>query len=225
MANLSMTFEFNPLWQSAYNTLKDAILQGKLSAGTRIVETEYAARMHMSRTPLREALRELERDGLVEYETGRGAVVCSFSIDDVDEVYTIRNAMEMLTLPAIIQNATPKDIEGLRSILASMDAVSEQDIRQFALLGRRFHSELTALSGLPRVLRLMDGQDEFIARFSTFAIARTVDYRLSSQKEHYQILEHVADRDLDGLRQLVSHHAENSRQTCINALRASIEEK
>ena len=64
------------------------------------METEYANKLHISRTPLREALRKLERDGLVEYVIRRGVVVRAFSIEDVEEIYTIRNVLEMITLPS-----------------------------------------------------------------------------------------------------------------------------
>lgn len=103
--------------------LKHAIITGEIPAGERIVETEYADRLHISRTPLREALRKLERDGLVEYVQRRGVIVRAFTIADVEEIYTIRNALEMLTLPAIIQKATADDIAALRDRLHEMDGV------------------------------------------------------------------------------------------------------
>ena len=99
--------ESRPIREIAYEVLKHAIITGEIPAGERIVETDYAERLHISRTPLREALRKLERDGLVEYVLRRGVVVRAFTMEDVDEIYTIRNALEMLTLPAIIEKATP----------------------------------------------------------------------------------------------------------------------
>ena len=105
--------ESKPIREIAYETLKHAIITGQIPAGSRIVETEYADKLHISRTPLREALRKLERDGLVEYVLRRGVVVRAFTIADVEEIYTIRNALEILTLPAIIENATPEDIRSM----------------------------------------------------------------------------------------------------------------
>ena len=88
--------ESRPIREIAYEVLKHAIITGEIPAGERIVETEYADRLHISRTPLREALRKLERDGLVEYVQRRGVIVRAFTIADVEEIYTIRNALEML---------------------------------------------------------------------------------------------------------------------------------
>ena len=78
--SLGPAAESKPIREIAYETLKHAIITGDLPAGSRIVETDYAERMHISRTPLREALRKLERDGLVEYMLRRGVIVRAFTI-------------------------------------------------------------------------------------------------------------------------------------------------
>ena len=102
--------ESRPIREIAYEVLKHAIITGEIPAGERIVETDYAERLHISRTPLREALRKLERDGLVEYVLRRGVVVRAFTIADVEEIYTIRNALEMLTgLPQPADRAVPSE--------------------------------------------------------------------------------------------------------------------
>ena len=103
--------ENRPIRDIAYEQLKHAIITGQLPAGSRIVETAYAEQLHISRTPLREALRKLERDGLVEYVLHRGVVVRAFTIQDIDEIFTIRNAMMMLILPSVIENVTPEALE------------------------------------------------------------------------------------------------------------------
>ena len=163
--------ESRPIREIAYEVLKHAIITGEIPAGERIVETDYAERLHISRTPLREALRKLERDGLVEYVLRRGVVVRAFTIADVEEIYTIRNALEMLTLPAIIRNATEEDITGLKERLREMDEVmAHGDIETLSPMARAYHSQLTALCRQNRILRVIEGQDEFITRFSAMAI-------------------------------------------------------
>ena len=140
--------ESRPIREIAYEVLKHAIITGEIPAGERIVETDYADRLHISRTPLREALRKLERDGLVEYVLRRGVVVRAFTIADVEEIYTIRNALEMLTLPAIIEKATEEDIASLRAQLHEMDdLISVRDFDALSPVTRAFHRQLTALCG------------------------------------------------------------------------------
>ena len=210
--------ESKPIREIAYETLKHAIITGQIPAGARIVETEYADKLHISRTPLREALRKLERDGLVEYVLRRGVVVRAFTIADVEEIYTIRNALEMLTLPAIIDNATPEDIRSLREKLHRMDAfINQNDIEGVSPLARNFHDELTAISGLNRILRVIQGQDEYIRRFSAMSIAKETRRKVAHE-EHYKLLEYVEQRDLASFERLMRKHIERSKETCLMAL-------
>ena len=212
--------ESRPIREIAYEVLKHAIITGEIPAGERIVETDYAERLHISRTPLREALRKLERDGLVEYVLRRGVVVRAFTIADVEEIYTIRNALEMLTLPAIIRNATEEDITGLKERLREMDEVmAHGDIETLSPMARAFHSQLTALCRQHRILRVIEGQDEFITRFSAMAI-RQENRRSQAHEEHYKLVEYVEKRDLEHLEKLMRKHIERSKENCLAALAA-----
>ncbi len=215
--------ESRPIREIAYEVLKHAIITGEIPAGERIVETDYAERLHISRTPLREALRKLERDGLVEYVLRRGVVVRAFTIDDVDEIYTIRNALEMLTLPAIIEKATAADIASLREKLHAMDALmAAGDIETLSPLTRAFHTQFTAISAQKRILRVIESQDEYIRRFSAMAIRQ--ENRLSAaHQEHYALVELVEKRDLEALRKLMYQHIERSKENCLAALEAQME--
>ncbi len=211
--------ESRPIRDIAYEVLRHGIITGEIPAGERIVETEYAARLHISRTPLREALRRLERDGLVEYEMRRGVMVRAFTLDDVDEIYTIRNALEMLTLPAIIEKATKEDIASLRQKLSEMDRlISINDVETLSPLTRAFHAQLTQICAQKRILRVIESQDEYITRFSGMAI-RKVENLMESHKEHYQLVDFVEKKDLEGFRTLMQHHIDDSKRLCLIALK------
>ena len=221
LIDLGAAVESKPIREVAYDTLKHAIVTGEIPAGARIVETEYADRMHISRTPLREALRKLERDGLVEYVLRRGVVVRAFTIADVEEIYTIRNALEMLTLPSIIANVTADDIRSLREKLHEMDPLDENnEIEKVSPLARAFHTQLTAISGLKRILRVIEGQDEYITRFSALSIAKE-DRRHAAHAEHHRLVDLLEQRDLEGFEALMRKHIERSKQTCLRALEES----
>ena len=210
--------ESRPIREIAYEVLKHAIITGEIPAGERIVETEYADRLHISRTPLREALRKLERDGLVEYVQRRGVIVRAFTIADVEEIYTIRNALEMLTLPAIIQKATPADIAELRAMLREMDPYDEKNmIEELSPRARNFHARLTSISGMKRILRVIEGQDEYIRRFSAMSISKE-DRRHAAHAEHYKLVDYVEQKDLESFERLMRKHIERSKQTCLLAL-------
>lgn len=221
---MSLTFqpmtESRPIREIAYDILKKAIITGEIPAGERIVETEYADRLHISRTPLREALRKLERDGLVEYVMRRGVVVHAFTTEDVDQIYTIRNSLEMLTLPYIIDRATAEDIAGLREKLAAMDTlIAKDDVEGLSPLAREFHTSLTAISGKNRILRVIEGQDEYIRRFSAMAIQQE-NRRSSAHEEHHRLVDLVEKKDLPAFETLMKHHIERSKECCLAALAA-----
>ena len=221
-----MSLSFQPMMESrpireiAYEVLKKAIITGEIPAGERIVETDYADRLHISRTPLREALRKLERDGLVEYVMRRGVVVRAFTIEDVKEIYTIRNALEMLTLPAIVEKATAEDIASLREKLAEMDKLQEKDdVEALSPLAREFHTSLTAICGQKRILRVIEGQDEYIRRFSAMAI-RQESRRSAAHQEHHLLVDYVESKDLERFSALMKQHIERSMENCLTALAA-----
>ena len=210
--------ESRPIREIAYEVLKHAIITGEIPAGERIVETDYADRLHISRTPLREALRKLERDGLVEYVLRRGVVVRAFTIADVEEIYTIRNALEMLTLPAIIANATEEDIASMRAQLREMDdLIAAKDYESLSPITRAFHRQMTNLCGQNRILRVIEGQDEFITRFSAMAI-RQEDKLLAAQAEHYALVDLIEKRDLAGFQDLTARHINRSKEMCLASL-------
>ena len=220
-ASLSTPFEARPIRDIAYENLKRAIVTGELPAGSRIVETTYAVQLHISRTPLREALRKLEQDGLVEYQPHRGVVVRAFTLADVKEIYTIRNALELLTLPAIVENATPEDIAQLREILAQMDPLEQNlDVEQLSPLAREFHTRLTAISGMKRIIAVIQSQDEYIRRFSEVSISHE-ERRHQAHLEHHQLVNLVEKKDLSGFTTLMKKHIQRSMETCLKALEKS----
>ena len=150
----------------------------------------------------------------------RGVVVHAFTTEDVDQIYTIRNSLEMLTLPYIIENATAEDIAALREKLAAMDAlIARDDIEGLSPLARDFHTCLTAISGKNRILRVIEGQDEYIRRFSAMAI-RQENRRSSAHEEHHKLVDLVEKKDLPALEELMRHHIERSKECCLAALKA-----
>ena len=205
------SMESRPIRDIAYEQLKHAIITGEIPAGSRIVETVYADQLHISRTPLREALRKLERDGLVEYVLHRGVVVRAFTIEDIDEIFTIRNAMMMLILPSVIQNVTDEKIKELRDILRQMDVEYEQsDVEALAVSNRIFHGTIEHLSDKLRILRVIDSQEEYIKRFSAVTIA-SVLRRTNAHQEHHEMADLLEKRDLEGLQALMLHHLDESK--------------
>ena len=218
--SFDVTAESRPIRDIAYEQLKHAIITGQIPAGSRIVETVYADQLHISRTPLREALRKLERDGLVEYVLHRGVVVRAFTIEDIEEIFTIRNAMMMLIMPSVVENVTDDKIKELRDILKQMDVEYErEDADALAVSNRLFHGTMEHISDKMRILRVIDSQEEYIKRFSAVTIASIIR-RSNAHQEHHQLVDLLEKRDLEGLQRLMEHHLDESKETCLAAVRA-----
>ncbi len=219
---MPMTRDMNqvskPIRDIAYETLKHAIITGELPAGSRIVETVYANKLHISRTPLREAFRKLELDGLVSYEVRRGVVVRAFTIEDIEEIFTIRNALMLLITPSVMENLTDEHIEQLRAIVSQMDVAQDAgDAEALATLNRQFHRTIEHISDKRRILRVIDSQEEYIMRFATMSIASIVR-RSDAHKEHHRMLELLVQRDQAGFDELSQHHLEESKQVCLEVV-------
>ncbi|GAA2714550.1 MULTISPECIES: GntR family transcriptional regulator [Actinoplanes] len=133
------------LVELAVDRLRRDILSGRTDPGERLVEEQLTKRLGISRAPLREAMRLLAEQGLVEHIPRRGARVATLSDADVGELYEIRDILER---HAVTSRPTGADLAGLRSALDVIRAATDQDDRlELANAHRRFHVEVVALSG------------------------------------------------------------------------------
>ncbi len=101
--------------RSVYDALRAAILHGELAPGTALRETALAEQFHVSRTPVREAIRRLEAEGLVRVEPRRGAVVSELALDELDEIYDIRSALETLAATRAVTRISARELAEARA--------------------------------------------------------------------------------------------------------------
>lgn len=211
-----------PIRDVAYETLKHAIITGEIPAGSRIVETVYANKLHISRTPLREAFRKLELDGLVTSQARKGVIVRAFTMDDIEEIFMIRNALMMLISPSIVANITEETLSQLDEVLAKMDiSQREADADALAEQNRQFHRLIEQSASKRRILRVIDSQEEYIIRFSALAIASVVR-RSSAHQEHHQMVELLRKGDEKRFSALMHKHLEESKAVCLAAVDGKI---
>lgn len=212
--------EFNKsVRESVYEVLKGLIISGELAPGSRIKETEFAEKLHVSRTPLREALRKLEDDDLIESVVNKGVFVKAFTLEDIEEIYSIRNSLEMLTISSVIVNATEKDVQSLKKHLLHIDdLLKENNLSQVAIVAREFHNHIINLSGLNRVIAAIHDQDEYIDKFSFLSIHKETR-RKEAREEHYQIVACIENKDEEGLRAVIQRHIQHSKMMCLLALK------
>ena len=192
--------------------LRDAILNGLLAPGERLREESIATSMNVSRGPVREAFQKLEREGLVIVTPNRGAVVARLSREDLDEVYSLRRALERLAVMEAVKNATQKDLDDMAEIVAEMAEWLARDIseQQAAELDTRFHQVLLESTQHKRLLRCwMDLRPQI----HLVLLSRTVadqDFRQHLVKGHTDILNTIRDRDEQRAIEVIEDHIKGS---------------
>ena len=122
--------------------------------------------------------------------------------------------------------STPRDIKSLRDKLQEMDRMmKEGNIDKLSVLARSYHDQLTAISGLKRILRVIQGQDEYIHRFSALSIAKDKRRGGGAIRSITDIVEMIENKDLKGLEDVMRRHIESSKQSCLSALKETAVQK
>ena len=129
------------LWEQIADALRDDIIRGKIMPGERIVEEEIAEKFHVSREPVREALRHIEEEGLIIYESHKGCTVREISYEEMQEKYLVRSTLEILAVRLIAGNLSEEYEEEMKDCLKEMDdAAKEKDVYRILCLDEEFHS-------------------------------------------------------------------------------------
>jgi len=183
--------------------LREAILRGHLKPGQRLDQNEIAEALHVSRSPVRDALRTLAVEGLVEVYPHRGAVVAEISPEELEEIYFIRGILEGMAAHLAAPKMDEDRIAVLRDICEKMDKTSDLD--QWLELNRRFHHTIYQAAGRPRLLSIIENLRNTSAPYIRQFIA-TVDHRESARTNHREILEACIDRDGARARQITEEH-------------------
>src|SRR5690606_20033929 len=143
-----------PLRLSVVEALRDAISSGVLKPGQRIVEQDLAEELGVSRLPIREAIRQLEYEGLLESVPHKGAVVATVSERDIRELFSLRDALETLAAGLVAQRASPGEVNQLQSIVDQMCEQSERrDFERLFEIDTEFHTMLCTFSQHGRLVK------------------------------------------------------------------------
>jgi DNA-binding GntR family transcriptional regulator len=182
------------LVQAVTQSLRDAIVRGYLAPGTPLRQDRLAEAFGISRVPLRESLRELVGEGLVVLEAHKGAVVASLSMDELDELYAIVWSLEEHTLHKAVPAMADADIAAMQDLFAQMEV--ETDPVAWYSLNVAFHRRLIIVSGLNRVLRMIDAVRWNICRYVSDPVLFARE-RPSWLKRNGRLLAACRRRDLD----------------------------
>ena len=212
--------EFRPLRHDVYEALREAILLGRLAPGQRIVEAEVARQMGISRGPIREAIRQLEQDGLLEYHPRRGAVVSSLSLERIIDAYTARAALEALAARLASQRLTAPGIARLTHLLDAMRGYAQQeDFDRLLQADVQFHELICELSGNRILLRLWKSIGPHA--WTLFSGAHQRGYSLHDLAERHQdVLAALQAGDPERAAEVAAAHIEEIMRHVVNSLPA-----
>jgi DNA-binding GntR family transcriptional regulator len=192
-----------------YATIRDDIIDGRYTAGENLVELKLAEEYGVSRTPIREALLQLEREGLVEYKPNRGIVVIGISRQDIQDIYTIRELIEGLAAFWAAERATPQELKQLNETVDMIEFyTSKGDLEQITILDTMFHNQILDASK-SRPLKQALGCFNYHVQQARLASLQREGRIEKSFGEHAMILEALKKRDPVGARKAMNNHISN----------------
>jgi DNA-binding GntR family transcriptional regulator len=191
--------------------IRDAIISGRLKPGQRLLQDEIATQLRMSVTPVREALKQLEAEGLLVYEPHRGVRVADFCLDDAAEIYRIRGALEALAIRLATPQLDDSSLKKLAKLVESMGMFVKRDqLSKWRRANAEFHRLIICLSGSRRLSQVIEGlQKQFPWGHFGIVPGRPAQ----AQKEHEAILEALCNRDAQAAAELMQQHREAAADT------------
>lgn len=206
---------YKPLREVVSETLREAIVSSVLKPGERLMEIQLAEELGVSRTPVREAIRKLELEGFVIMIPRRGTYVADLSIKDVNEVFEIRTALDVLAAGLAAERITDEELETMERILVQIgECVEQNELEPIVELDSQFHDILYRACRNDRLVGIINNLREQITRFR--AISMAVPGRIKNTlEEHSRLVEAIATRNVDLSQQLAREHMENSEQTLL----------
>lgn len=205
-----------PLSQQAYRALRRALRDGIIQPDHYYSEPELAELLGVSRTPVREALKRLERDGVLEVAPQRGYRLRSFSEGEVAELVELRKVLERLAVSTLVARVTEKDLDRLGSILERQEG-GDVEAEIFAS-DEEFHLCIAELAGLPRTKEVLASLRSAMAIIG--AGARVSKERTRQAiSEHRQLLAAISRRDLAAALEILDRHVEESTKALLEGKR------
>lgn len=212
------------LHEQTYQALRTGILSGELTPGERLVETQLAKQLAVSRTPIREALRQLQREGLVAVDASGGLRVISVSVADAIHLYDCRIALEQMAVREACLNASDRTLDELQQSIAQAERAMQREastLNTFEMLNLdyQFHRKIAESTGNPWLTDLLDQV------FDKMMLLRVQTTRhnpkvLEICSEHRKICGAIASRDAQTASDSIQAHLEASQGRVVQALKA-----
>ncbi len=203
--------DLRPIREIVFLELKNAIFEGRIKEGEHLVESIIAKKMDVSRTPVREALRQLESEGLVINVPRKGAVVKGITKEDASEIYDLREVLEGLVAKLACENIEDSDIDRLKNILELMErAINHKDHGGYLELHNDYNNIILNNCHNKRLQLMMNNIYEYLISLRRVSLY-TEDRRAIAMEEHKQIVYALEKRDGEKAEDLTRAHVRKAK--------------
>lgn len=203
---------YKPLREIVFESVRGAIISGVLKPGERLMEVQLAEKLGVSRTPIREAIRKLELEGLVIMMPRKGAYVADLSLKDITDVLEIRAALEGMAAGLAALRITDEEIEELElTALQFHQALEADDFDMIVQKDIEFHDRIFRATRNDKLLQITNNLREQVQRFRIMYINKSNKSK-DLAKEHYEIAEAISKRNIDMAEKIAKKHIENAEK-------------
>lgn len=217
--NLILEMDDNlPLRDVVFNTLRKAILRGDLTPNERLMELPLAKKLGVSRTPVREAIRKLELEGLVVMYPRRGAKVAQITVKSIRDVLEIRRVLEVLAVTKACKNITQDGIMQLRTALKQFkDVINSEDLTKVAEADVKFHDTIYNATNNPKLIGILNNLREQMYRYRMEYIKDKTSHMMLV-KEHEELVAAIVNRDVKNAAKIAEKHIDNQEEAVLNSI-------
>lgn len=210
---------FLPLRDVVFNTLRQAILIGELKPGERLMEIHLADRLGVSRTPIREAIHKLEREGLVTIIPRRGAEVSQITEKSMNDVLEVRRALDALCVELACDRITEEGLKNLKDACDSFEqSVKTGDIKKIAQSDVALHDIIVQATGNQRLIQLVNNLSEQMYRYR-FEYIKDSSQHKTLMEEHRIIYQSILQKDKKTAAEAARTHIDNQEKAIIRRIR------
>lgn len=207
-----------PLRDVVFQTLRQAILRGQLKPGERLMEIHLAEQLGVSRTPVREAIRKLELEGLVLMIPRRGAVVAEITISDLEDVLEVRMALEELAVKHVCRRITPEQLSEIRRLAEEFKkTLNGNDVTACAQADMKFHDAIYEATGNLRLVQILNNLREQMYRYRMEYLKDRNSHKYLIE-EHDEILKALENQDVQVALDATGRHIERQKEYIIGML-------
>lgn len=205
---------------SAYRAIREGILAGTFAQGSHITARQLAEATGLSRTPVREAMRRLDAEGMISMIPNRGAFVASWSDTEIEQIYELRVLLESFAAQVAAERINDAQRDDLKALADEMSRLVEQrplDVEAIAAVNDRFHKGVLAACGNPRLRDLLTTITEVPLQLSTFRRYSIEELRRSAA-QHQELVAALMVGDGDWARSVMTAHIRSARHTLLHAV-------